>query len=52
MLRYCLGRFTYQDGSVYEGGYKNNMKHGHGKLTKADGTVEFEGKWVNNKRQK
>lgn len=36
---------TYSDGSCYEGGWENDKRSGHGKLTYADGTV-FEGEFL------
>ena len=27
------GVFTYEDGTVYEGEFRDNLKHGKGKLT-------------------
>lgn len=43
------GVFKFRDGSVYDGEYKNNKKHGSGKYIR-DGKI-FEGKWENGVRQ-
>jgi len=40
------GTYTYADGSVYEGEFKNNKFHGEGVFTDADGTV-MRGKFKN-----
>jgi hypothetical protein len=37
----------YADGSVYEGGFADNRKHGAGKYTKASGDW-YEGGWKGN----
>lgn len=37
------GVFKFKDGSVYDGEYKNNKKHGYGKYIKND--MIYEGKW-------
>ena len=39
---------SWQDGSRYEGGYKEGMKHGHGKYIWNDGSM-YEGDWYENK---
>ena len=39
---------SWQDGSRYEGGYKEGMKHGHGKYIWNDGSM-YEGEWFENK---
>jgi hypothetical protein len=40
-----MGRFTWPDGSVYEGAYIHNMRHGRGTLRESDGTTTL-GDWV------
>ena len=42
------GIFKFKDGSVYDGEYKNNKKHGAGQYIK-DGKT-YEGKWFNGVR--
>ena len=32
------GKFTFIDGSQYDGSWENNQKHGYGVFTKKDGT--------------
>jgi len=34
-----LNNICYSDGSVYEGGYVNGKRHGHGVYELPDGTV-------------
>ena len=48
-----FGIFTWPDGRVYEGEYKNNLKWGHGKFTWPDKEETgksriYEGKWEMN----
>lgn len=31
------GTFTWRDGSIYEGEYRNNRKHGRGKYISSEG---------------
>ena len=40
----CFGTYTYDGGSRYVGDWKNNIKHGKGKLTYANGD-EYVGLW-------
>ena len=44
------GRYVYKSGEVYEGQQKNGIRHGCGTLFRPDGTIEFEGEWVNGNR--
>jgi hypothetical protein len=41
------GKFTYNDGSVYEGECAHDELNGRGKMTYSDGDV-YEGEWLNN----
>ena len=41
------GRFEYIDGSVYEGDWRSNKKHGVGKYMEPDGIAEYIGEWRN-----
>lgn len=41
------GKFTWPDGSVYEGNFENNLMEGFGKIQWADGK-EYEGHWKDN----
>lgn len=43
-----IARVIFGDGSVYNGYYRNNAKHGQGKETLASGEVT-DGIWENNK---
>ncbi|KAG8347638.1 putative MORN repeat [Trypanosoma vivax] len=40
--------YKYRDGNVYEGGWANGQRCGHGTLRYADGSV-FVGEWLNDK---
>ena len=40
------GKYTFEDGSVYVGGFDNDMKHGKGQLMPIDGDI-IEGYWKN-----
>ncbi len=40
---------TYEDGSRYEGEYKNGSKHGKGTYYYVDGN-KYTGDWVNNQK--
>ena len=46
--KYC-GRGTYRwpDGRVYDGMWKDDRQNGHGVVCAADGSVIYEGEWVN-----
>lgn len=39
----------YSNGNVYQGEYKQNKRHGHGRYTYADGSY-YEGEWFNHKK--
>jgi hypothetical protein len=47
-LKHGNGTYTYTNGDVYEGQFKNNKRYGKGKLTLLDGTVQ-EGIWSGDK---
>ena len=44
----CFAVFTYTNGDIYIGEFKNNKRHGQGTLTSNDGT-QYVGKWGDNK---
>ena len=44
----CFAVFTYTNGDIYIGEFKNNKRHGQGTFTSDDGT-QYVGKWGNNK---
>jgi hypothetical protein len=48
----CFGEWTYEDGSVYVGEYKNDLRVGQGKMTTLSGELVFEGKFVDDFPQK
>jgi len=41
------GRFDYQDGSYYEGEFKEDRKQGKGIFVEADGATVYNGGWFN-----
>ena len=43
-----MGVFYFQNGSVYEGSFENNLKSGHGVFTFQDGGV-YEGEFVDDR---
>ena len=45
-LRCGKGKYTYSNQDVYNGDFKDNRKHGIGRLTYADKS-EYYGQWVN-----
>ncbi len=45
-----FGKTKYKNGSMYEGYYRKNKKHGKGKYTFSDGHQYYNGEWKNNKR--
>jgi hypothetical protein len=47
-LKHGNGTYTYANGDVYEGQFKNDKQYGKGKLTMPDGTVQ-EGIWSGDK---
>lgn len=47
-LKHGNGTYTYTNGDVYEGQFKNNKRYGKGKLTLLNGTVQ-EGIWFGDK---
>jgi hypothetical protein len=47
-LKHGNGTYTYTNGDVYKGQFKNNKRYGKGKLTLPDGTVQ-EGIWSGDK---
>jgi len=42
-----IGTMYYKDGSIYEGEWNNDVRHGKGVLTNKDRYKLFEGKWCN-----
>lgn len=44
-----FGRFIYADGRIYEGGWLEGKRHGHGVYTWPDGD-KFEGEYVDDKK--
>ena len=41
------GTLTYSNGDVFIGHFKNNLKHGNGKLFNSDGCIIFDNIWKN-----
>ena len=56
-MRHGQGKFFYQDGGLYEGGWKENKMHGRGiswmkflgVLYYATGKPAYDGEWVEDK---
>lgn len=44
------GKILYANGATYIGTLKNDMLHGKGRLTSADGAQEYDGEFVDDKR--
>ena len=47
--RHGRGKYTYSNGGVYEGEWKNNKRHGRGKDIFSNGKV-YEGEYKDGKR--
>ena len=45
------GTFSWTDGRIYKGGWRNNMPHGNGKMVSSSGEIKL-GLWENGKRVK
>ena len=45
------GKYTYTDGGVYEGDFKDDKMEGKSKYTYTDGGVLYEGDWENGKQE-
>ena len=45
-----VGRFDYQNGSIYEGNWRENKKNGHGRLIESDGRSMYNGEWENDQK--
>eukprot|EP00742_Colponemidia_sp_Colp-10_P002729 GILJ01002919.1.p1 GENE.GILJ01002919.1~~GILJ01002919.1.p1 ORF type:complete len:820 (+),score=104.32 GILJ01002919.1:264-2462(+) len=45
------GRYSYPDGSYYEGQVYKGLRHGSGTFACADGVTEYSGQWEEGKRQ-
>ena len=45
------GKKIYSDGEYYIGQFKYGLKNGKGILYSKDGTIKYEGDWINDKRQ-
>ena len=44
-MRNGWGKFYYQEGSLYDGEWKDNKMHGYGKLYYSNGQLAYEGDW-------
>ena len=44
-MRNGHGKFYYQEGSYYDGQWKDNKMHGQGKLYYSNGALAYEGQW-------
>lgn len=45
------GTFTYANGQTYTGSWKDGNRHGHGTITDKNGTVIYNGEWVNDAKK-
>ena len=45
--RMLEGEFEWPSGAKYSGSFKNDMRHGHGTYTWANGRQSYVGEWVN-----
>jgi hypothetical protein len=41
----------WSNGDIYEGGFKNGLRHGYGKLTEQNGTRVYEGTWAMSQKE-
>ena len=48
-VKHGVGRYSFADGTYYDGQWKNNMKHGLGKYTYPQGG-EYDGEWEDDKQ--
>lgn len=44
-MRNGFGKFYYNEGSVYEGHWKDNLMNGKGNLYYSNGKLAYEGDW-------
>lgn len=44
-MRNGRGKFYYQEGSFYDGEWRNNNMHGMGRLYYSNGKLAYEGEW-------
>jgi hypothetical protein len=49
-MRHGTGTYTYPNGKYYKGTWKNDKKHGEGKLYFKDGEISYEGFYKDGKR--
>lgn len=42
-----IGKMVYANNDVYDGEFKNEMRHGNGKMTYADGRAPIQANWIN-----
>jgi antitoxin component YwqK of YwqJK toxin-antitoxin module len=45
------GKYTWANGTYYDGDWKNDHQHGKGKMVNSKGELIFEGEWVEGKMQ-
>ena len=46
---YCQGTFNYDSGHIYNGEFKNGVRHGYGILIWPSG-IKYEGEWIDDFR--
>lgn len=49
-LHNCTGTYTWENGDVYDGDWRNNKKHGVGTYYYKKSGNEYDGDWKNNKK--
>ncbi len=41
------GTYFYANGMIHVGAYESGQPNGYGKMTNSDGSIFFEGEWLN-----
>ena len=44
------GKYYYENGDIYIGNFKNGHFHGQGMIIRKDGSVRYEGEFVNDEQ--
>jgi len=44
------GKLIYKSGNLYEGEFKNDKRHGKGKITYTEYNITLEGIWINDEK--
>ena len=48
--KHGFGRYTWPDGTYYDGEWRHEKKHGRGKYTYPNGRGEYDGEWKDDKQ--